>query len=89
MPTTSYNQIDSTGHIVSGGNPDALDPKAISKAIYDALNQKDYSFKWTQKTKKPYRGILNDGENDIDLYIYVWNMSPVHIASVSGHKCAA
>lgn len=78
MPTANYNQIDSTGNIAIGPNPPAIEPKVISDTIYAALNSKDYSFKWTQKTKKPYSGVLNDGENNIDLYIYIWNMTPAY-----------
>lgn len=78
MPTANYNQINSSGNIAIGPNPPAFEPKAISDTIYAALNIKDYSFKWTQKTRKPYRGVLNDGESNIDLYIYVWNMTPAY-----------
>lgn len=73
-----YNQISPTGTIISADNPSNFSSKEIKEHIYYALNLNDYRFTWDQKRSQPYHGILNDGSNDIDLYIYAWNMTPAY-----------
>lgn len=74
----SYNQISSTGAIISATNPPNISSKEIREYIYQALNLHDCTFTWIQKHSQPYQGILNDGEKDINLYIYAWNMTPAY-----------
>lgn len=74
----AYNQISSTGSIISGENPPNLSTKEIKDHIYNALNKNDYVFTWLQKKSQPYHGILEDGNKSIDLYIYAWNMTPAY-----------
>jgi len=77
MPA-NYNQISSSGSIISAPNPVAFDAKKIREIIYEALNSKDFEFTWIQKRSQPYHGTFFDGENTIDLYIYAWNMTPAY-----------
>lgn len=74
----SYNQISSTGTIISAPNPSTFTSSQIRKLIFNALNLNDYSFQWIQQRSQPYQGILFDGTNDINLYIYAWNMTPAY-----------
>lgn len=74
----TYNQISPSGTIISGPNPSNFSSEEIKNLIFDALNSYDYSFEWTQQRSQPYRGILFDGTNNIDLYIYAWNISPAY-----------
>ena len=73
-----YNQISSNGTIISAANPSNISSNNIKNFIFQALNLNDYTFTWIQKHPQPFQGILNDGEKDINLYIYAWNMTPAY-----------
>lgn len=73
-----YNQIAANGAIVSGANPATLSAVAIKNQIEIDLNKNDYAFKWNSRRSQPYSGILDDGDNQIDVYIYAWNMTPAY-----------
>lgn len=79
----SYNQISSIGTIINAANPPNINSKQIREYIFHALNLNDYTFTWIQRNSQPYQGLLNDGEKDIDLYIYAWNMTPAYRANAS------
>lgn len=74
----AYNQISSTGTIISADNPQNFSTKEIRQHIFDALNLNGYKFTWTQKKTQPYQGTLDDSDQSIDLYIYAWNMTPAY-----------
>ena len=74
----AYNQISATGSIISADNPTKFSAKEIRDYIFDALNSNGYVFSWKQKRSQPYQGILDDGDKEIDLYIYAWNMTPAY-----------
>lgn len=82
MPA-NYNQISSSGTIISAPNPTAFDAKKIREIVYESLNLKDFEFTWIQKKSQPYHGTFFDGENAIDLFIYAWNMTPAYRANPS------
>ena len=71
--------IDINGNIVSGITISSLGRGALRDIVYNALNKNEYQFSWTQNTRQPYSGVLNDGSKTIDLYIYVWNITPTYI----------
>lgn len=77
------NQITATGAIVSGPNPANFSALDIRNHIFSALNMNDYKFTWTQRRSQPYQGILDDGDNQIDVYIYAWNITPAYRTSPS------
>lgn len=74
----AQNQISSTGQIITGNNPTNFTSIEIKDHIYNALNQNDYRFSWIQRRSQPYEGTLSDGENDIHLFIYAWNITPAY-----------
>ena len=76
-----YNQIAANGTIVFGANPPTLSAVAIKKRIETDLRRNDYIFKWNSRRSQPYSGVLDDGDNQIDVYIYAWNMTPAYITS--------
>lgn len=78
-----YNQIAANGTIVSGANPATLPAVDIKKQIETDLNRNDYTFKWNSRRSQPYSGVLDDGDNEIDVYIYVWNMTPAYRSNPS------
>ena len=78
-----YNQIAANGTIVSGANPITLSAVDIKKQIETDLNRNDYTFKWNSRRSQPYSGVLDDGDNQIDVYIYAWNMTPAYRANPS------
>lgn len=73
-----YNQITVTGTIAPGPNPPTMSAVDIKQAIFDALNKNDFTFRWTNQGSQPYRGILFNGENNIDVYLYAWNITPAY-----------
>ena len=73
-----YNQIASDGTIISGANPSTLSAVDIKNLIATDLNRNDYTFEWKTRRSQPYSGVLDDGENQIDVYIYAWNMTPAY-----------
>lgn len=79
----AYNQISASGTIIYSDNPENFSAKEIRDSIFDALNRNGYKFSWIQKKSQPYQGILDDGEQSIDLYIYAWNMTPAYRSNPS------
>lgn len=79
----SYNQIAANGTIVTGANPTTLSVAEIKKQIETDLNRNDYTFKWNSRRSQPYSGVLYDGDNEIDVYIYAWNMTPAYRSNPS------
>lgn len=73
-----YNQIAANGTIVSRANPATLSAVDIKNQIETDLNRNDYTFKWNSRRSQPYSGVLDDGDNQIDVYIYAWNMTPAY-----------
>lgn len=71
-------QISTSGSIIFGSNPSNFSPKDICDFIFRTLNTNNYEFKWIQQSTQPYRGLLDDGTNQIDLYIYAWNITPAY-----------
>ncbi len=78
-----YNQIAANGTIVFGANPPTLSAVAIKKQIETDLRRNDYIFKWNSRRSQPYSGVLDDGDNQIDVYIYAWNMTPAYRSNPS------
>lgn len=78
-----YNQIAANGTIVSGANPITLSAVAIKNQIETDLNRNDYTFRWNSRRSQPYSGVLDDGDNQIDVYIYAWNMTPAYRSNPS------
>ena len=78
-----YNQIATNGTIVFGANPATLSAVNIKNQIEADLNRNDYTFKWNSRRYQPYSGVLDDGENQIDVYIYAWNMTPAYRSNPS------
>lgn len=74
----AYNQIAPDGTIVPGTNPMNLSAVDIKKQIETDLNRNDYTFEWKSRRSQPYSGVLDDGEKQIDVYIYAWNMTPAY-----------
>lgn len=70
------NEISPTGSITLAPQPAELSKLDITSIIFQALNTDDYEFTWTNNTKQPYHGTFSDDSNDIDLYIYAWNITP-------------
>ena len=70
------NEISSTGRVVRAMQPDELSKTDITTIIFQALNHDDYEFSWIDDKKQPYHGVFSDDSNDIDLYIYAWNITP-------------
>jgi Predicted restriction endonuclease len=79
----SYNQINASGDIVPGSNPTALTPQKLRSIIYEALNDKDYTFKWLHQKSQPYQALFITGEKEVNAYIYVWNITPAYRANPS------
>lgn len=73
-----HNEIDTFGNIVLGPKPDNFSSVDIKNILELDLNKNDYEFTWKQKKSQPYSGILYDGDNDINLYIYIWNLTPAY-----------
>ena len=71
--------INEQGEIVTSENPDILSPAKLREIVYNALNSNQYVFEWEENTHQPYSGMFYDGEKEIHLYIYVWNITPTHI----------
>lgn len=71
--------INQQGEIVTSDNPAILSPAELRDIVYHALNTNQYVFEWEQNTRQPYSGMFYDGEKEIHLYIYVWNITPTHI----------
>ena len=78
MSGGKYNQLSSDGKIVMDVNPPTFSTYEIREIIFDSLNKHDFRFEWKERKSQPYSGILNDGEKDIHLYIYAWNMTPAY-----------
>lgn len=74
----AFNQINATGSIVVGPNPDLYSTSQLKNMVFNALNKKDYIFQWTDGNKNPFRGVLSTADNDIDVYIYIWNITPAY-----------
>lgn len=73
-----YNEIDSLGHIAPGPKPNTFSALEIKDFLEKDLNKNDYQFTWNKKKSQPYSGILFDGDKDIDVYIYAWNLTPAY-----------
>lgn len=71
----AYYQITPTGGIAPGPDPIGPSKKEICDLIFDALNTDAYSFQWSEQARQPYRGLLETGAGQIDLYIYAWRIS--------------
>lgn len=71
--------INEQGKIVTSDNLDTLSPAKLREIIYNALNSNQYVFSWEECTHQPYSGMFFDGEKEIHLYIYVWNITPTYI----------
>ena len=78
-----YNQIAANGTIILGENPAKLSAVDIKNQIETDLNRNDYTFIWNSRRSQPYSGVLDDGDNQIDVYIYAWNMTPAYRANPS------
>lgn len=78
-----YNQIAANGTIILGENPAKLSAVDIKNQIETDLNRNDYTFIWNSRRTQPYSGVLDDGDNQIDVYIYAWNMTPAYRANPS------
>lgn len=74
----TYN-INKNGKIVKSERPDIFTRSEIRNLIYNALNANEYSFEWKEDKHQPYKGNLTDGEKNIELLIYAWNITPTHI----------
>lgn len=78
-----YNQIATDGSIISAANPENFSAIDIKKQIEFDLNRNDYTFTWNTRRSQPYSGVLDDGDNQIDVYIYAWNMTPAYRSNPS------
>jgi len=81
-----FNNIDVSGKIVSSELPENISREKEREIIYNSLNSNGFTFEWTNKTHKPYSGIFYDGDRKIDLYIYVWNITPTYINNDPNQK---
>lgn len=73
-----YKEIDSLGHIAEGPKPNTFSALEIKDFLEKDLNKNDYQFTWNKKKSQPYSGVLFDGDKDIDVYIYAWNLTPAY-----------
>jgi len=78
-----YNQIAPNGTIIYAANPATFSAVAIKEQIATDLNRNDYTFTWNSRSSQPYSGVLFDGDNQIDVYIYAWNMTPAYRSNPS------
>ena len=74
-----FNNIDVSGEIIFSESPERISRNREKEIIYKSLNSNGYKFHWTNETSKPYAGVFYDGDKKIDLYIYVWNITPTYI----------
>lgn len=70
------NEISAAGNVIPAPQPAELSKTDITSTIFRALNTNDYEFTWINNTRQPYQGTFSDDSNDIDLYIYAWNITP-------------
>lgn len=78
--------LDANGNIVTGSTISTLGRVELRDVIFNALNKNEYQFSWTQNSHQPYQGVLCDGSKMIDLYIYVWNITPTYINNNAEQK---
>lgn len=71
--------LDINGNIIQADPPTRFSSKELREIVYNALNQNEYQFDWTQDKHQPYSGVFCDGAKEIDLYIYLWNITPTCI----------
>lgn len=78
-----FKEISPTGNIVYGDSPVNYHVSELKNIAHRALNLGPYSFQWYQKSSQPYHGVLKKGKTKIDLYIYIWNITPAQRANPS------
>ena len=83
MGVDMFKEISSTGNIVYGDSPINFSVSDLKTVVHHALNLGSYNFQWYQKSSQPYHGLLRKGQTKIDLYIYVWNITPAQRANPS------
>ncbi len=78
--------INEQGKIVTRDNSNILSAAQLREIVYNALNSNQYVFSWENNYRQPYSGTFFDGEKEIHLYIYVWNITPTHIYNNPNQK---
>ncbi len=81
-----FNNINVSGEIVYSETPEIITNSKQKEIIYKALNSNGYTFEWKNQTRKPYSGVFYDGDRKMDLYIYVWNITPTYIKNNPDEK---
>lgn len=70
------NEISTDGSVAQLPQPANLSRTEIIDILFKALNSDDYEFTWIENKKQPYHGTFSDDSNDVDVYIYAWNITP-------------
>lgn len=70
-----YNQITPGLTIAPGPDPVGPSRSQICKIIDNALINDGYTVNWINKSHQPYQLQVDNGINQIDLYIYAWRIT--------------
>lgn len=78
------NNINAQGQIVPSDAPQKLSRAVLKQLVFDSLNANEYQFVWDKRSEgtqpsQPYSGIFFDGNEQIHLYIYIWNITRTRI----------